>query len=330
MKVSFISGLYNCENYLEKCIESLLHQTYADFEIILINNASVDNTYSIANKYKELYKEKIILYNTEEKLGAGGSRQKGMEYATGEYICFIDCDDYVSNDYIERMIRCAELNNFPDIVISNFQKVDLHDNVKYIRTFNNEQQALVQSIAPWAKMYKKSYLEKNNLYFRNMKFGEDVIFSAEIYLTQPSVALECEGKGYFWLENPTSTSHTELRNFPEGVLKTSREYFGYMINKYPEQQEELCYFVVKYYLWYLLQSGRNVNSKLMREEYTKMFTFVDEIFPDWWKRKFILKEDRRIIKWAVKGSRILKKINLLKVFFMIYAKLPMEKLWPSL
>lgn len=330
MKISFVSGLYNCEKFMEKCINSLLEQSHIDYEIILISNASVDNTYLLAKKYKDLYRDKIILYNTEKKLGAGGSRKKGMEFATGDYICFIDCDDYVSTDYIERMVKCAKLNDYPDIVISSFQKVDLHGCVRYRRTFQNEKQALVQSIAPWGKMYKREYLIKNSLNFRNVKFGEDIIFSAEVYLTKPRVALETDGRGYFWVENPKSTSHTELRNFPKGVLETSREYFLYMMKKYPEQKKELEYFVVKYYLWYLLQSGRNVDAKLMKEEYNKMFKAVDELCPNWFKNKYIVKEDRNIIRLAVTGSRWLKRMGMLQAFLVIYTKLPMEKLWPSL
>lgn len=328
IKISFISGLYNCEHYLSKCLNSMLGQSYTDFEIILVNNASKDNTSKIARKYKD--NNNIILYETSEKLGAGGSRQKGLEFATGDYICIVDCDDYISYDYLERMCKCAISNNFPDIVITNFQKIEKNGKIKYVRCFNNPKQALVQSVAPWAKMYKREYLQNNNLIFRNIEFGEDIIFSSEVYLTNPTVYLENKGKGYFWTENPLSTSHTELRNFPKGVLNSSKNYFEYMLKKYSNKQNEICYFMTKYYLWYLLQSGRNVNIQKMEEEYNKIFTFVEGVFPLWYKSNFVVKEDKFIIKMAVTGSRWLRRFNLLQIFLKLYTKLPMEKFWPSL
>lgn len=330
LKISFISGLYNCEKYLARCLDSMLCQTYDNFEIILVNNASKDNTHQIAKEYESKHKDKIFLYETDQKLGAGGGRQKGMEFATGDYICIIDCDDHVSPDYLEKLCECAVANHYPDIVMTGFQKVALNGTVKYVRKFKNSKQAVVQSVAPWAKMYKREYLERNKLIFRNMAFGEDVIFSAEVYLTDPTTALENKGCGYFWLENPTSTSHTELRNFPRGVLSGSKEYFQYMRVQYPDRENELCYFMTKYYLWYLLQSGRGVLPSRMVKEYRKMFSFVETVFPDWYNNKYLIKEDKIMIKLAVMGARLLKRLGMLKGFLKLYTRLPMERLWPSL
>lgn len=330
LKISFISGLYNCEKYLAKCLDSMLCQTYSNFEIILINNASKDNTHQIAKKYESENKDKIILYETDQKLGAGGSRQKGMEFATGDYICIVDCDDYVASDYLEKLCECAIANHCSDIVMIGFQKVELNGMIKYARKYKNSRQAVVQSVAPWAKMYKREYLERNKLIFRNMAFGEDVIFSAEVYLTNPTTAIEEKSYGYFWLENPVSTSHTELRNFPQGVLSSSKEYFEYMRFQYPNRENELCYFMTKYYLWYLLQSGRGVLPGRMVKEYRKVFSYVETVFPEWYKNKYLVKEDKMMIKLSVAGARWLKRWGLLKGFLKLYTRLPMERLWPSL
>lgn len=329
MKISVISGLYNCEKHLKKCLDSLLCQTYDNFEIILVNNASKDRTLQIAKGYQAKYPEKIYLYHTDEKLGAGGSRAKGMELAKGDYFCFVDCDDFVSCDYLELMYQCARKNQAPDIVLTFFQKVDLGGKRKYTRFYKNEKKALVQSIAPWAKMYKKEYLHNNQLLFRNMAFGEDVLFSAEVYLTHPTVALE-KSVGYFWLDNLLSASHVELRHFPAGVMKTSVSFFDEMKSKYPSQNKVLCYFAVKYYLWYLLQSGRSVPTRLMKRECKKVLNALDHLFPGWDREKFLLHEDRGMIKVAVYWGRILNRYRLLTGLLMIYTKLPMEKLWPSL
>lgn len=332
-KVSIISGVYNAEKYLNKCIESIVNQTFKNIEIILINNASFDNSQVIIDKYIEEYPNKVIGFETSDKLGAGGSRAKGLELATGDYICFIDCDDTVCTNYIEEMMKVATKNNYPDIIYCNFQKVNERGQVKYIRKFNNEDEALLQSIAPWAKLYKKSYLENNALSFRNIPFGEDVIFSAEVLLTRPSCSV-CNLVGYYWLDNPNSTSHTEIRNFPKNTVEIAGEYFSYMLEKYKGKEEYICYFMVKYFVWYLLQSGRGVSIKSMSNEYVKAFNFIEEVFPNWYKVEFnklsYVNKDKNIIRMAICGVKLMRRLRVSKIFSKLYSKLPMEKLWPSL
>lgn len=329
MKISVISGLYNCEKHLKKCLDSLLCQTYDDYEIILVNNASTDKTLQIARAYQSRHPAKIQVYHTDEKLGAGGSRAKGMELAKGDYLCFVDCDDYVSSDYLERMSCCAKKNHSPDIVITYFQKVGMDGKRKYARAYRNEKIALVQSIAPWAKMYKKEYLLKNHLSFQNMPFGEDVLFAAEAYLAHPVVALE-RSSGYFWLDNPASASHIELRHFPEGVVESSACYFARLLHGYPSQKGLVCYFAVKYYLWYLLQSGRGAPMGMMKQECESACRAMGRLFPGWERETGLLREDRGVVKIAVFWGRVFKRCGCLTGLLMAYAKLPMEKLWPRL
>lgn len=332
-KVSIISGVYNAEKYLEGCLTSLVKQTYPNIEIILINNASIDSSQVIIDSYKEKFPEKIIAIETTEKLGAGGSRAKGLEYSTGEYICFVDCDDTIDTNYISSLMKVVEQENQPDIIYCNFQKVDIKGNIKYIRKFKNINEALLQSIAPWAKIFKKDYLDYYKLTFRNVPFGEDVIFSAEVYLTRPSIAL-CDIVGYSWLDNPNSTSHTEIRNFPENTIGVASDYFNYMLEKYDYQEDYLSYFMTKYVVWYLLQSGRGVRISIMKQEYEKAFSFLEGIFPKWYKFNFgklkDVKSERKEVRIALFMIRLLRRLRLSKLFFEVYTKLPMEKLWPSL
>lgn len=330
MKISVISGLYNCEKYVSRCLDSILGQTYANIEIILVNNASKDNTGRIVKKYIEQYRGKIKYYETDEKLGAGGSRKKGMELATGEYLCFIDCDDYISPGYIKNMVECAEHNNYPDIVYCSFSKVCPNGKVLYTRTFKSKEEAIVQGIAPWAKIFKTEYMKNNKLEMRNIPWGEDVIFGAEIYMTDPRVEIADEIEKYFWVNNLESTSHTEIKNFPERTIEIAQEYFKYMEQKYL-QKKELEYFMIKYFLWYLLQSGMGTSKKKMLKEYKNAFLTVEKEYPMWWKDRIsYVSEDRKVIRIAIKIFCILKRMHMDEIFLKMYCKLPMEKIWPSL
>lgn len=333
MKVSVISGVYNAEKYLRKCIESILKQTYKEIEIILVVNASYDGSKNIVEEYALLYPEKIKAIYTEEKLGAGGSRQLGMKYATGEYVCFIDCDDELTDDSILQMVKVAEESKNCDIVICNFEKVKTNGEVIYVRKFKSKQQAIVQGIAPWGKIYRLKFLKENELFFRNFPFGEDILFASHLYLTKPKIEL-CNYIGYLWLDNPKSTSHTELRGFPEFTIEKAQEYFDYLSVKYEDAADVLSYFKFKYFVWYLLQSGRNVSKQAMISEYNHAFAYLCDSSSDWNKfRKctvYWLKGERSVVKMVLLCVRLLEKLHISKKFFVIYSQSFWGKFWPSL
>ena len=104
IKVSIIVPVYNNEKYLRRCLESLVNQSLKDIEIILINDCSTDKSIDILNGYEEKYSEKITLINLNENKRPGGARNRGIEAAKGEYLGFVDSDDYVEKDMYERKL----------------------------------------------------------------------------------------------------------------------------------------------------------------------------------------------------------------------------------
>ena len=176
-----------------------------------------------------------------------GSRKFGLSKATGEYICFVDCDDVLEKDAIAKMMYIAENEQNSDLIICDFQKFNNEGKILYKRKFKNEKKALIQSVAPWAKLYKKDFLERKELTFRNVPFGEDILFTTDLYLANPKVSL-CHYIGYSWRENLQSTSHTELRGFPLETVKKAKEYFKYLDKKYLNCSQKLMYFKFKYFV----------------------------------------------------------------------------------
>ena len=105
-KISVIIPVYNMEKYLGECLESVLHQTLSDIQIICIDDGSTDNTPKILEEYRKKYSNIIVLY--QNRRGSGSARNKGLEYAKGKYIAFMDSDDYyASNDVLEALYNCA-------------------------------------------------------------------------------------------------------------------------------------------------------------------------------------------------------------------------------
>lgn len=327
MKISIICGVYNAEAYLKRCIESLTCQTYTNLEIILVVNACKDGSAAIVREFEEKDK-RIRAFYISEKLGAGGSRKSGFELATGDCVCFVDCDDMVDREYIFRMVRIMEGSPDTDIVFCNFKKVDAKGKELYTRKFHKKENALVQGIAPWGKMFRTDFLRCNDICFRNAPFGEDILFSSEIYLMEPKIAL-CDYVGYLWSDNIRSTSHTELRGFPRDSIEKAEEFYTYLEEKYPAKHGEINYFKYKYYIWYLLQSGRDTDKKVMFCEYKKAFTVIHKKENDCsrWKK---IKGERWIVTCVLWGIRILDRMGLAGSFFSFYAHSFLGMFWPSL
>ena len=130
-KVTIISGVYNAEKYLKECLDSIVNQSYQNFEVIFIVNASKDKSRNIVQEYEKKYTKIIRAFYTEEKLGAGGSRKFGLSKATGEYICFVDCDDVLEKDAIAKMMYIAENEQNSDLIICDFQKFNNEGKILY-------------------------------------------------------------------------------------------------------------------------------------------------------------------------------------------------------
>ncbi len=121
-KVSIIVPVYNTGKYLRDCLDSLVNQTLKDIEIITIDDCSTDNSLDILNEYKNKYNNIIVIRNNKNS-GPGYSRNRGLDIAKGEYIGFVDSDDYVDSDMYYRMYNTATNNNYVDLVICNLSFV---------------------------------------------------------------------------------------------------------------------------------------------------------------------------------------------------------------
>ena len=133
-KVSIIVPVYNVSNYLPSCLDTLINQTYRNIEIILIDDNSTDNSLEICNKYKE--KDPRIIVIHKENGGAASARNYGLNIYTGEYVSFVDSDDYIELNYIEKLVSMLEKYNadisvcsFFDVKNTNVKAFDYHCDV---------------------------------------------------------------------------------------------------------------------------------------------------------------------------------------------------------
>lgn len=193
-KVSIVMPVYNVEKYIERAIKSVLNQSYVDLEFIIVNDRTRDNSMEIAYKYAEIDK-RIKIVNKEKNEGLGYARNTGMDLATGRYIYFIDSDDYIEENTIEKCIKKAKENN-SDVVIFGYSE-DFEENNEvtnrniftYEDVVINKQQFEKQFVelfnktiihSTCNKFYRLDLLKVNNIRFKKVSMCEDTFFNLEL------------------------------------------------------------------------------------------------------------------------------------------------------
>ena len=118
-KITIIVPVYNSENYIRRCVDSVLRQSFEDFELLLINDGSTDGSLKILREYEK--SDKRIRVINQENMGVAKTRNKGIKLASGKYIMFIDNDDYIENDYINKYYNSIKDTDY-DIVIGGYKR----------------------------------------------------------------------------------------------------------------------------------------------------------------------------------------------------------------
>ncbi len=220
INVSIIVPVYNVEKFLERCLESLVNQTMKEIEIICINDGSKDKSDEILNKYSQKdYRIKII---KQENLGVSVARNNGVNIAKGEYIGFVDSDDWVDLDFFEKLYIAAKNNNV-DIAAAGI--IRLHKfSKKFHLKFNNE--IVTENVNEkfnlcdvpelsyvWNKIYKKEVYIKNNFRFEEGIFFEDVIFTPVVLFYTKKLVTVPNTYYYYWRNsNSIVSKHTKKIN----------------------------------------------------------------------------------------------------------------------
>ncbi len=221
-KVSVIIPVYNVEKYLYKCVTSVINQDYSNLEIILVNDGSIDNSLNICNELKN--KDKRIIVIDKENGGVSSARNIGIDRSTGDYITFIDADDWLEPNFISYMLTLID-NNSAEFALSkncfiNDEDDDNNDNVEILD--NIEGTSLLLSprveVGCWNKIYNKKFLLKNKIRFNEKHFfGEGLMFITEVSQKSNKTVVG-EKKVYHYRQNnlESATKKYKYKNFING------------------------------------------------------------------------------------------------------------------
>ena len=213
--ISIIVPIYNAEPFLAKCIESLINQDYSHLQIILVNDGSTDRSLEIAYEYAE--KDKRIEVYTQTNQGQSIARNVGLKYAKGEYVSFVDADDYIDADFYTYMLM--HIGN-RDCVQIGYKRVTKEGKIlleKLPKHFH-------QFASPCMRLYRRDLFEKYGLLFPTGMIYEDVVFSLDFWGAKPSYKM-LRYTGYNYLANANSTTATRnlvAKELLFGTLKEKR------------------------------------------------------------------------------------------------------------
>ena len=309
-KVSVIVPVYNVEKYINKCLESLEKQTLQDIEIIIVNDGSTDNSIDIINNYMQKYPKKFICVEKENG-GLSDARNFGMKYASGEYIAFLDSDDYAEKDTYQKMYELAKRDK-SDMVECDFYweyPNKLKEDIGAIYNGKHEMIEKVRVVA-WNKLIKREVIEKNNIHFPKDFRYEDVEFTYKLipcinkvsFLKKPLIHYVQRNNSIINLQNKRTR---EIFDVLEHVLDFYKDQKIYEVYK-----EELEYIYTRYLLCSsLLRMVKIDDKKTRRENLDKTWENLNTKFPNWKENKILRK--RRTLK-----NLYMRSIN--KLTYKIY------------
>lgn len=203
-KISVIVPVYNAEKSLRKCVDSILSQTFTDFELLLIDDGSKDKSGDICDEYAH-QDDRVKVFHKENG-GVSSARNLGIEKARGEWISFVDADDWVSGEYFP----CLLLDGSADIILNQISHIRYCDDDNFCGNINTSlflQKILNTqiSLGPWAKFFRRKIINESNLrYCEDVKFAEDAIFNLQYFKEVKSLVVNNVGF-YHYVAPPASS-----------------------------------------------------------------------------------------------------------------------------
>lgn len=212
-KISVIVPVYNAEKFVGKCIESVQAQSYIDWQMILIDDGSKDKSLEVCQRYADTDNRISVIH--QENAGAGAARNAGLAKAVGDYVAFIDSDDYIDKDYFSLLSKHNE-----DVVFIDVQAVGEDGKVvkdEFLSGYKNLSKddfmrSQMTGKINWGgvrKVVKREILERNNIRYTDHKVGEEALFTYSSVFYSKSISF-IEKPVYFYIQRDDSLSHTKM------------------------------------------------------------------------------------------------------------------------
>ena len=254
LKFSVIVPIYNAENYLSQCLTSIIEQSLKDIEIILVNDGSTDNSVAIIHQF--IQKDKRILFETQDNSGPGIARNVGLKIAQGKYIAFVDGDDYLALNCLEKLYHALEKKQADILCFGAFGVRNKEYTVRVAspELSQNSTQALISYLqyqhyatSCWTKAIRRDLLLKNKIVFENFLYAEDTLFCLWAFAYAKNIVSISEKLYYYrYTQDSTTLSrdlNTLLRKIKDGIgVCQKAEQILYSKGVLTQYQKNFTYF----------------------------------------------------------------------------------------
>lgn len=294
-KLSIVAAVYNLEQYLPRCLDALVNQTLQEIEILCVDDGSTDSAPQIIDEYAKKYPEKIKAFHKTNG-GEFTTRNYGLERAQGEYVTFVDTDDWVEPNWAEKLYQAAKEND-ADLAVCGFERIDLETNQvvgKDMIGYGNcvkemsgrDDFMLFINPAPWNKIYKREKIK--DLRFLDFRGFNDMIFLASSYTKINKVAYIPEVLYHYYLRYDSqihTVNQQDVKNFKKYLLELKALYIRN--NQYEEMKyilDLLAFLHLGISVMYRASYDKQIEMKKMMEQ---TIQYLDENFSSWRKNPFL-------------------------------------------
>jgi len=312
---SFVVPVYNAEITIRRCLDSILGQTVGDIELIAMNDGSTDGSLGILRQYEASHPN-VIVVDTPNR-GVSVTRNDGIRMATGEYLVFVDCDDYIDPDYLSTYL--AQMDDAHDIVIGGWRRCDGQGKLLFERRLNGSEWESYINVYTWSKLYRREFLLDNNVQFLDYGIGEDMYFAFTARARHARVKV-IDYVGYTWVDNDVSVSNTAHKG-----LKKNLDVL-YLLDKinalFSVKPEMLKYYYRRFLVWWMLYSGKQATRTDFVAEHARVMGWIDANHVRSRLSPFsgMLRGEKLFERLSVFTFGLLERLHLMRLFALVYCR----------
>lgn len=301
-KVSIIVPIYNAEKTIKRCVDSLVGQSYQNLEIVLLNDGSKDQT----DKIIKTYSDNRIKYISKKNTGIGSTRNLGIDSSTGDYIMFVDSDDYVELECVKKLVNKLEMDDC-DLVISDYyiessHTIEVHIPLEKTTSLKESPEMITKiNLAPWNKLYKRVLFENSNRFPLNVKYEDaPVVIQALIDSSRIGFMKECL---FHYVIEPSGETFTRDERIFD-IIKICEMIEEKLDTVEYVNKTDLIVKILSYYL----KNARFIKDKNLRDR------FIDAVFDHLkevdrgWRKTLYLKETSFLKRKVVTNKFLLKML----------------------
>ena len=322
MKVSLIIPVYNVEAFLERCLDSVQNQTYKDIEVIIVNDGSTDGCPDIIERY--VSNNPNFKGFTIENSGQGGARNYGIEKATGEYVAFLDSDDYIAPNCIERLVETAIADN-SDIVVCGCYDVKedgtiiakVSNNISNkVTSISKNPEILFNRVAPWGKLFKKSIF--GDLRFATRVWYEDMRLIPKLYLNAEKISY-IDDPLFYYVQRAGSTMNNSNAARNLEIIETFDDLILHFKNKnaYEKFRSELEFLIIDHIAVAAVTRVALCNAKEKKLVLKEMEEYISQ-FDSLYQNKYI--------PTLSSNKKLILKFNKNKMYFLTALCMKLKKM----